>query len=181
MSELYFPSLRPSDAEGDGPTSTAELQGALCGLLCLNPEASRTGWYKNLFEDFHPDEDEVLDLAALFDSTIQSLNSLDFDFQLDLPSDDAPLASRLLAMVDWCHGLTFGLGTSGLTDETELSDDSREYITDVINISQIEVDDTDDSDTDANYEELIEYLRMGLFLLYGELQPIAPSENQTEH
>jgi uncharacterized protein YgfB (UPF0149 family) len=181
MSELYFPSLSPSNDEGEGPESTAELQGALCGLLCLNAEASRTAWYKNLYEDFNPDEDEALDLAALFDDTIQALNSLDFDLQLELPEDDAPIASRVLAMVNWCHGLIFGLGTSGLTDETELSDDCKEYISDVISISQIDIDETDDSDTDTNFEELVEYLRMGLFLLYGELQPVNTDQNQTEH
>jgi hypothetical protein len=181
MSELYFPSLTRNNTEGDGPTSTSELQGALCGLLCLNSAASRTDWYKNLFEDFNPDEDEKLDLTALFDDTIQSLNSLDFDFQLELPEDNAPLASRILAMINWCHGLIYGLGTSGLTDHTELSTDCKEYISDVINISQIDVDETDDSDTDANLEELVEYLRMGLFLLYGELQPVTPNEDQTEH
>jgi uncharacterized protein YgfB (UPF0149 family) len=181
MSELYFPSLSPNTDEGDGPSSTAELQGALCGLLCLNSEASRTEWHKSLFEDFNPDDDEVLDLTALFDDTIQALNSLDFNLQLELPDDDAPIASRILAMVNWCHGLVYGLGTSGLTDDTELSEDSREYISDVINIGQIDVDATDESDTDANFEELVEYLRMGLFLLYGELQPIDPSAAETEH
>ena len=84
-------------------------------------------------------------------------------------------------MVNWCHGLIYGLGTSGLTDETELSEDSKEYISDVINISQIDIEATDDSDTDSNFEELVEYLRMGLFLLYGELQPVDPTDNQTEH
>jgi len=181
MSELYFPSLNPSNAEGDAPSSTAELQGALCGLLCFNAEASRTDWYKDLFEDFHPDEDEALDLTALFDTTIQALNSLDFDLQLELPEDDAPIATRLLAMINWCFGLVYGLGTSGLTDETELSEDAKEYISDVINISQIDVDDTDDDDADANFEELVEYLRMGLFLLYGELQPVEPDTSSTEH
>jgi len=180
MSELYFPSLSPNNAEDDGPSSTAELQGALCGLLCLNSQASRTGWYKNLFEDFNPDEDEILDLTALFDDTIQALNSLDFDLQLELPEDNAPLSSRVLAMTNWCQGLTYGLGVSGLTDETELSPDCKEYINDVINISQIDVDETVEGD-DANFEELVEYLRMGLFLLYGELQPIDPTDNTIEH
>jgi len=181
MSELYFPSLSPNNAEGDGPSSTAELQGALCGLLCLNSEASRSDWHKNLFEDFNPDNDEILDLTILFDDTMQALNSLDFDLQLELPDDDAPLSSRIIAMTNWCHGLIYGLGTSGLTDDTELSEDSKEYISDVINISQIDIDEADDSDTDANFEELVEYLRMGLFLLYGELQPIDPSASTIEH
>ena len=118
----------------------------------------------------------------LFDQTVQSLNSLDFDLQLELPDDNAPLPSRILAMTDWCQGLVYGLGASGLTDDTELSDDSKEYIADVINISRITDEELEDSDSDeVNYEELIEYLRMGLFLIYGELQPPEMTDHNTEH
>ncbi len=182
MSELYFPSLSPDKTQGDGPASTAELQGALCGLLCLNPQANRVTWYKSLFEDVDPSEEEILDLTALFDQTVQSLNSLDFDLQLDLPDDNAPLSSRISAMSDWCQGLIFGLGASGLTDDTELSTDCKEYIADIINISQINDNDLEDSDDDeANFEELVEYLRMGLFLIYGELQPQDATNDSIEH
>ena len=180
MSELYFPSLTANNQEGDGSVSSSELQGALCGLLCMDSQASRSSWYKKLFEDFNPDEDEVLDLMALFDQTVQSLNSLDFDFQLELPEDNAPISSRIAAMTQWCQGLVFGLGTSGLTDDTELSTDSKEYIADIINISQLNDDLSDSEEEDANFEELVEYMRMGLFLIYGELQPLDNSE-KTEH
>lgn len=183
MSQLYFPSLAPDKQTGDGPASVAELQGALCGLLCMDSMADRTTWYQSLFEDFNPGEEEKLDLTHLFDDTIQALNSLDFDFQMELPQDDAPLASRLAAMSDWCQGLIYGLGTSGMSNETDLSDDSHEFVTDVIKISQVSFDDIEDSEQEQkNFEELLEYLRMGLFLLYGELQPVDPTqENNTEH
>lgn len=182
MSELYFPSTEPSQDNGDTPNSSAELQGALCGLLCMNAQANRTSWYTTLYEDLTPDEDEINNLTALFDSTVQSLNSLDFDFQLLLPDDNAPLASKLSAMSDWCHGLIFGLGVSGLTDDTELSEDGKEYITDVIQVSQISQDEMEDTDEqDNNFEEIVEYLRMGLFLLFGELQPVEDNSNETEH
>lgn len=181
MSELYFPPLSSEKTEGDGPSSIAELQGALCGLLCLNSQASRSDWAKNLFEDFNPDDNEVLDLTALFDDTIQALNSLDFDLQLEFPDDDAPLASRIYAMTQWCQGLIYGLGASGLTDDTELSPDCKEYISDVIGISQISAEESNDSEDEANFEELVEYLRMGLFLLFGELQPLDTENASTEH
>ena len=182
MSELYFPSLSPENNEGDGPANAAELQGALCGLLCMDSQANRQDWYKSLYENIAPDDKEILDLTALFDQTVQSLNSLDFDLQLALPDDNAPLTSRIVAMSDWCHGLIYGLGTSGLTDDTELSADCQEYIADTIKISQISDDIPEDTnEEETNFEELVEYLRMGLFLLYSELQPVDNSENQTEH
>ncbi len=183
MSQLYFPSLSPDKQTGDGPATLAELQGALCGLLCMDSMADRTSWYKTLFEDFSPAEEEKQDLTQLFDDTIQSLNSLDFDFQIELPDDSAPLVSRLSAMSEWCQGLVFGLGTSGMSNETDLSDDCQEYVTDVIKISQVSFDDVEENEQEkANFEELVEYLRMGLFLLYGEMQPEDPTqENNTEH
>lgn len=182
MSELYFPSLSSDKVTGDGPASTAELQGALCGLLCMDSQANRVSWYKNLFDDIEPSDEEILDLTVLFDQTVQALNSLEFDLQLELPDDHAPLSSRISAMSDWCQGLVYGLGASGMTDETELSADCKEYISDAINISQISSDDLEDADAEeANFEELVEYLRMGLFLLYGELQPLDATENTTEH
>ncbi len=182
MSELYFPSSSPDESNDDGPGSAAELQGALCGLLCLDPEANRANWHKKIFVDYDPAEDDLMDLTILFDDTIQSLNSLDFDLQLDLADDNAPLPSRLISMTNWCQGLIFGLGTSGLTDETELSAESTEYIADVVNISQIRETDLDESEEDeSNFEELVEYLRMGLFLLHGELQPVTHSDDITEH
>jgi len=182
MSQLYFPSLSPENITEDGPSSMAELQGALCGLLCMNSAANRNTWYTDLFEDYQPGEEEKQNLLGLFDETIQSLNSLDFDFQLELPDDDAPLGSRLAAMSDWCQGLVFGLGVSGLTNETELPADCQEYLTDVLQIGQIDdVELQPRENDDNNYEELVEYLRMGLFLLYGELQPVASDNARIEH
>jgi hypothetical protein len=182
MSQLYFPSLSPDKQTGDGPASLAELQGALCGLLCMDSMADRTNWYTKLFEDFAPGEEEKLDLTHLFDETIQSLNSLDFDFQMELPDDNAPIVSRLSALSDWCQGLVYGLGTSGMSNETELSDDCQEYVTDAIKISQVSFDDIEETEEEkANFEELVEYLRMGLFLLYGEMQPVDPTQENTEH
>ncbi|PHS33491.1 MAG: hypothetical protein COA95_00490 [Methylophaga sp.] len=182
MSELYFPSLSANNATGDGPINSSELQGALCGLLCLDSQANRATWYKSLYEDVHPDEDELLDLTHLFDQTVQALNSLDFDLQLELPDDNAPIASRILAIADWSQGLLFGLAASGLTDDTELSQDCKEYIADVINISQINSDELEnDDDSDIDFEELAEYLRMGLFLIFSELQPAENTQQTTEH
>jgi uncharacterized protein YgfB (UPF0149 family) len=39
----------------------------------------------------------------------------------------------------------------------------------------------DSNEEETNFEELVEYLRMGLFLLYSELQPIDTSKDTIEH
>lgn len=180
MSEYDLPLPFPSqEATPNGPANTAELQGALCGLLCVDAQANRMAWANSLFPEMTFDEQDLLDLSALFDDTVQQLNSLDFDFQIDVPGDDAPLASRILALSDWCQGLVYGLGVSGLTQEADLSADAQEYLTDLIQISQVDAESLAQSDSEEGYFfELIEYLRMGLFLLYGELQPVNPDSSE---
>ncbi|AFJ02384.1 hypothetical protein Q7C_1234 [Methylophaga frappieri] len=148
----------------------------------MDPQASRYGWYHVLFEDYQPGAEEQQNLTLLFDETIQALNSLDFALDLSLPDDDSPLGSRVVAMADWCQGLLYGLAVAGLTDTTSLSKDCQEYVTDVIQISQINDVDLDESEHDeSNFAELVEYLRMGLFLLFGELSPDENQDEQTEH
>ena len=39
----------------------------------------------------------------------------------------------------------------------------------------------DSNEEETNFEELVEYLRMGLFVLYSELQPLDTSKDITEH
>ena len=168
MPKLPFPS--PSANNDFNATSIAELQGALCGLLCLNPKTNRDTWYKMLLEDLEPDDDDRLDLVTLFDQTLQSLESQDFDLQLALPDDDAPISHRLSALANWCQGLVFGLGVSGLSNNTQLSSDTNEYINDIIKISQINHDDVKNDKENENYLiELTQYVRIGLFLIYEEL------------
>lgn len=183
MSEYDLPISFPSaEASSDGPAGSAELQGALCGLLCVNPHANRMTWVNNLFPELEIDEQEQLDLSVLFDDTVQQLNSLDFDFQIDVPDDNAPLASRILALADWSQGLVYGLGVSGLKHESDLSADSQEYLADLIQISQVDAESLEQTDAEEGYfAELTEYLRMGLFLLYGELQPVSAEEGIEQH
>ena len=49
---------------------------------------------------------------------------------------------------------------------------------DVVKISQINnLDLQDNNDEDTNFENIVEYLRIGLFLLYEELQSLSLKNN----
>lgn len=173
MSDLYFPSPSTENTATDqGPANRAELQGALCGLLCLNPRTNRNHWYQDLYQQAVANERENEQLTTLFDDTLQSLDSLEFHFTLALPDDDVALSSRIIAMTDWCHGLMYGLSIAGLSDEIELSKDSQGFISDLVKISQADHQlVTEENEDENDFAELCEYLRMGLFVLYNELQP----------
>ncbi|NQY51100.1 MAG: UPF0149 family protein [Piscirickettsiaceae bacterium] len=177
MNQLYFPfftNIEPIKDVDQYPGSAPALQSALCGLLCMDSQANRTTWYKGLFEDLCPNRDEIIKLTALFDQTVKELNSINFNFKLKLPNDDEPLSSRIIAISDWCKGLIFGLDISRLIKGTEISQNCQEYIKDIVQISQISnINVQDNNDTDTNLENIAEYLRIGLFLLYEELQPLS--------
>ncbi len=168
MSSLYFP-LSESGTKSY-PSSTTNLHGVLCGSLCSSSQNDHTTWYENLFENINLNKNEIIDLAALFDQTTKELNGLNFDFQLELPRDNSPLSSRISAVSEWCQGFIFGLTSKGLNVSAELSVDCQEYIEDVIKISQISYKSMEDNNSnETNFEEIVENLRIGIFLLYDEL------------
>jgi len=90
----------------------------------------------------------------------------------------------------WCQGFVYGLAVGGVKEETELPEDSKELIKDILEISragyiaddeaEISTDVEDDNEEDEiAFMEVSEYVRMGTLLIYEELQPLQSS--QTVH
>lgn len=181
MNKLYFPFFKDHETMktlDEYPDGNPALQSALCGLLCINSQADRITWYKTLFKDFRPNKDEILRLTALFDKTVQELNGMNFNFKLVLPNDNAPLFSRIIAISDWCKGLILGLDIFRLIANTKIPQNCQEYIEDVVKISRISnLDFQNNNDEDTDFENIVEYLRIGLLLLYEELQPLNVESN----
>lgn len=181
MNKLYFPFFKDNETMktlDEYPDGNPALQSALCGLLCINSQTDRITWYKTLFKDFNPKKDEIFKLTALFDKTAQELNNMNFNFKLALPNDNAPLFSRIIAISDWCKGLILGLDIFLLIENTKISQNCQEYIGDVVKISQISNSNfQDNNDEDTDFENIVEYLRIGFLLLYEELQPLNLGNN----
>ena len=107
------------------------------------------------------------------------LQGADFSYELLLPADDEPLQRRVLALAQWCQGFYLGLGVSGINQLEKLPEDSREVVSDMTEIARMEnYDEQPGEEDEGAYAELVEYLRVGVLLIFEEL---SKPENVVEH
>ena len=112
-------------------------------------------------------------------------NDIEVEFELMLPDDDEPLEDRVEGLGIWCQGFVYGLAAGGIKEGADLPEDSEEIIKDILEISRAgyAIDDEADvaisEDDEEAFMEVCEYVRMGVLLVYEELQPLQSS--QTVH
>ena len=124
--------------------------------------------------------DAFRQLQALYEATVTELNSHEIDFELLLPGDAESLQERAESLGSWCSGFLSGLGMGGLPAQDELPDDVRELLNDLSEISRVDFEvDAHGEDELVAFEEVVEYIRVGVLFLHDELQPPgAPSQVQ---
>lgn len=157
-------------------TDAPENHGVLCGLLCARGEIARDAWLALMIDQASVpmahdlQEEESSELTRLYSETVRELQDPDTLITPLLPDDDAPLDVRAEAVAAWCRGFIYGLGAGGIEDIAVLPDEVREFVGDMIEISQASSE-TDHGDEDESaYLELIEYLRAGMTLVYETLE-----------
>jgi uncharacterized protein YgfB (UPF0149 family) len=102
------------------------------------------------------------------------------EFELLLPEDAAPLAERTQALAQWCQGFLYGLGAGSITDASQLPGEVGEIVRDFIEITRAGVEgEPEDESSENAYVELVEFVRVGVQLLFEELaaarSPATPS------
>jgi uncharacterized protein YgfB (UPF0149 family) len=158
-----------------GP-SVAELHGILCGLLVGGARNVRDAWLEPLLQylDAGNSVAEAPDLRAvrmLHRWTLEGLEDACFGFRMLLPDDDRPLAQRVAALGDWCGGFLLGLGSAAARLDSRLSDDGREMLADLRELSQVSpAVAEDDLEGEGAYAVIVEYARIGVVSLYQELR-----------
>lgn len=162
-------------------TDAAENHGVLCGLLCARGPDVERAWIDLLREDWEDAaataaaEQEAgaaawADLSRLYRETIGQLRDEGFVFSLLLPDDSQPLQLRAEAMTEWCQGFLYGLAAGGLEDYSVLPEEVREIAEDIVEISRATTDGDEGESDEAAYSELIEYLRVGVILVFETLE-----------
>jgi uncharacterized protein YgfB (UPF0149 family) len=168
-----FDELQRVLAQSHALTDAAEAHGTLVGSLC-SMDCSLDDWLAEILPEGRADERFAESFRAIFDSTCGTLGGESLSFQPLLPSDDAPIGDRTSALGEWCQGFLYGLGTgSGLPDAPGLAGEAAEVVRDMTEITHVDVDPSDDPETnEAAYAELVEFVRVGVQLLYEHLQPL---------
>jgi yecA family protein len=174
----------------DATMGAAEAHGALCGMLCARGTIELSEWIDHVIGEQEQGNDLLHDvvhkMSELHQSTLEMVNDPTGDFKLLLMDDDDPLPERVEALAAWCEGFIYGLAAGGIQEGSELPEDAAELLKDMVEISRAghDVDDagveeSDDNDDEAAYMEIEEYVRMGVLLIYEELQPL--QSTQTIH
>ena len=174
----------------DATMGAADAHGALCGMLCARGTIELSEWVDHVIGEQEQGSELLHDvvhrLSDLHQSTLEMMNDATGEFKLLLMDDDDPLPERVEALAAWCQGFIYGLAAGGIKEGSELPEDTAELLKDMVEISRAghDVDDagveeSDDNDDEVAYMEIQEYVRMGVLLIYEELQPL--QSTQTIH
>lgn len=160
----------------DADIEPSELHGAMCGLLCANKETTFDGIVENLLPTIDQDnllhKEALANISALFDSTLQQLNDPNCDFHLLLPNDES-VEDLVFALGEWCQGFLLGLSLGGIKDPQALPEEGAEIAKDFLEIARVgsvySIENTEEDE--QSYEELMEYVRVGVLLVNEILNP----------
>jgi uncharacterized protein YgfB (UPF0149 family) len=150
----------------------SELHGSLSGYLCAGGTAHSESWLRELALE------EAAETVAgsgerglfvrLFESVDAALADPQLGFGLLLPDDEAPIAERAAALVDWCRGFLGGVGLAGAGLPAGDEGDLGEVLHDFSRIASTEVDGGEVDEDEEAYAEVVEYVRVGALLVRTE-------------
>jgi len=160
----------------DSEIEPSELHGAFCGLLCAKNETDFAVAQDNLLQSLDNNNllhrEALSGLSSLFESTRQQINDPTCDFHLLLP-DDESVEELVFALGEWCQGFLLGLSLGGITDLDALPEEGAEIAKDFLEIaragSMYTIEDSEEDE--QSYEELMEYVRVGVLLINEILNP----------
>lgn len=173
-SNLHYADLAALLARMGCADDASAFHGALCGALCrMVPEELAP---EQLLDDPDPSAGARgrAELADVVEQTVEALSDSELGFAPLLPDDDAGLAERAQALSAWCEGFLFGLAGQTRLDLEGCSEEVREIVRDLSELTRAGLGDADDLEVEESaYAELVEYVRVGAQLVYMELRPRA--------
>ncbi len=172
--------------------SATEGHGLLCGLICARGYVECEAWValmdeENLDQLTSDDPNELISakgthldileasddgtlLRALHRETLRQFSSGECDFYPLLPDDNVPLDERAEELGAWCQSFLFGLAAGGIKDFSTLPEQVGEISRDLVEFSQAGAGNEEPTEQDEfAYVELVEYVRIGVQLIFEEL------------
>lgn len=169
-----FEELANQLLEQGSAVSPARVHGALAGLLAAGsqpiPELGLDALMALLELTAYGELAEQI--MQLFTVTAGALADEEFEFHPLLPDDEEELDVRTEALGDWSAGFLLGFARQNAKTPDEasvLSADSSEILSDMAALAEASLGDEEDVDEDeaeANYFELVEYLRFATLNVY---------------
>ena len=157
------------------PQSPAEAHGFANGLQVAGVAEPLALWKQELYSEFDPADvlgGECRDLLdRLFAGVFVADDAESMQLSLLLPQDIVVSSARLAAVRDWCQGFLYGFGLSGSSLTAQLSDQARELLADLAEMTRLDTDEVEDNaDNQSALIEIEEFIRVGVMLLRDELR-----------
>ena len=120
-------------------------------------------------------------MQKLLQSAFQDLAHPHFQLTLLLPDDNSPIETRLTAVAQWCQGFLYGLGL-GCPDPAIWSQPNiKEALEDIAQIQKIDTQPEEHEDSEKDYIELVEYLKIATILIFEECSESLILQGQSNH
>jgi uncharacterized protein YgfB (UPF0149 family) len=163
--------------------SPAEAQGFALGLAVARADEPLARWKQELYTDFDPADVLAGECRSLLDRVFADVFAAErvaaMHLALLLPEDIVVDSARVGAVRDWCQGFLYGFGLGGERVEGQLSEQSRELLRDITEITRLDVDHVEnDEEHQSALIEIEEYLRVGVMLMRDELGGVEPHESE---
>lgn len=178
MSDSLYDMVAGALALMESDVDPAECHGMLCGMLCSRRRFEPRAWLRHLsgYDDslalnLTPDHA----LSVLVRETLSGMDADDYSFNLLLPAEEDALAARAGALGSWCRGFLSGFG---LGEMRELSRESREFLTDLSRISEVDPNEAASEAGEQAFWQIVEYTRMGAILLREEHREVMSPPDQ---
>ncbi len=161
--------------------NASESHGNLIGLYSTKPETAINEWLTTLATDAGVDSAALgRELGVEAERLIGLLRAQDLSFQLLLPDDDEELPARVAALAQWCQGYLYGLAQGGIRQFEGLPGDCTEILEDFVELTKARSDDVSEN-SERDFFELSEYVRVGVQLVFEELAELASAASSQEH
>jgi uncharacterized protein len=181
MQGLDYSQIQRALATAHSLAEAAEAHGTLAGCLCATTEYRFEDWLAEILPRGEAGPESTQALRELYDTTAGSLGETQMQFAPLLPQDAEPIDARASALGQWCQGFLYGLGASSLNDATQLPGDVGEVVRDLSEITRVAVDAGDSLESNEGaYAELVEFVRVGVQLVFDELEPLRTPPPRTE-
>jgi len=150
--------------------SPSETQGFALGLYVADVPEPLKIWRQELYSEFDPADVLAGECRAVLDRVFADVFAAGrgepMQLSLLLPQDIVVDSARLEAVRDWCQGFLFGFGLGGVRAERGLSEQSRELLRDITEMTRMDTQEIENTpDNQSALIEIEEYLRVGVMLL----------------
>lgn len=150
--------------------NASDLHGSLTGFLCAGAQVDADDWLDALQLD--PGDETLVrneTLQHLYRNCRAQVDDSPAHIAPLLPADSAPLASRAVALVEWCRGFLGGFGLGGAGRSGALSADANEILHDLGVIAASHFDVAEHGDETQALNDVIDFVGNACALLHTQV------------